>query len=69
LSAAGVVKGQHPARVADAGKRDGSIRDDAEAPDVLLLIGALSRTAPGEEDRSQRMLDVILDGIRTHPQS
>jgi AcrR family transcriptional regulator len=49
----------------DAGKRDGSVRADADAADVLLLIGALWRTAPGEEDRSQRMLGIILDGLRT----
>jgi AcrR family transcriptional regulator len=49
----------------DAGKRDGSIRDDADAADVLLLIGALWRTP--EEDRSRRMLDVILDGLRPRP--
>jgi hypothetical protein len=51
----------------EAGKCDGSIRDDAEAEDVLLLIGALWRTAPGDEDRSHRMLGVILDGLCTHP--
>ncbi|WP_432842417.1 TetR/AcrR family transcriptional regulator [Dactylosporangium sp. CA-092794] len=51
----------------DAGKRDGSIRADADPEDVLLLIGALWRTAPGEEDRSPRMLGVILDGLRARP--
>jgi AcrR family transcriptional regulator len=53
--------------ILDEGKHDGSVRDDADAADVLLLIGALWRTAPGEEDRSQRMLGVILDGLRARP--
>jgi AcrR family transcriptional regulator len=47
----------------DAGKRDGSIRDDAEPGDFLQLTGALWRTAPGPDDRSPRMLDLILDGL------
>jgi AcrR family transcriptional regulator len=44
----------------DAGKRDGSIRADAEPVDFLQLTGALWR-AP--EDRSQPMLALILDGL------
>jgi hypothetical protein len=54
-------------RLLDAGKRDGSIRADAEAEDVLLLTGALWRAPEGEEDRSQRMLGLILDGLRASP--
>jgi AcrR family transcriptional regulator len=52
-------------RLLDAGKQDGSIRDDADAADVLLLMGALWRAPHGEEDRSPRMLGLILDGLRT----
>jgi AcrR family transcriptional regulator len=48
----------------DAGKQDGTIRDDADAADLLLLTGALWRAPDGEEDRSQRMLGLILDGLR-----
>jgi AcrR family transcriptional regulator len=44
----------------DAGKRDGSIRADAEPVDYLQLTGALWRAAP---DRSEPMLDLILDGL------
>lgn len=44
----------------DAGKRDGSIRTDAEPGDFLQLTGALWRAAP---DRSQPMLALILDGL------
>lgn len=51
----------------DAGKKDGSIRADADAGDFLQLTGALWRTAPGPEDRSPRMLALILDGLREQP--
>lgn len=47
----------------DAGKRDGSIREDADAGDFLQLSGALWRAASGPEDRSPRMLALILDGL------
>jgi AcrR family transcriptional regulator len=48
----------------DAGKRDGSIRADAEPGDFLQLTGALWRAAP---DRSQPMLALILDGLGHAP--
>ncbi|MEU8837032.1 helix-turn-helix domain-containing protein [Streptomyces sp900116325] len=51
----------------DAGKRDGSIREDADPGDFLQLTGALWRTASGPEDRSPRMLALILDGLRAQP--
>lgn len=44
----------------DAGKVDGSIREDAEPGDFLQFTGALWRTAP---DRTQPMLALILDGL------
>ena len=44
----------------DAGKRDGSIREDAEPGDFLQFTGALWRTAP---ERTQPMLALILDGL------
>lgn len=47
----------------DAGKRDTTIRADAEPGDFLQLTGALWRAAP---DRSQPMLALILDGLRAH---
>jgi AcrR family transcriptional regulator len=49
----------------DAGKKDGSIREDADPGDFLQLTGALWRAAPGPDDRSPRMLALILDGLRT----
>ncbi|MGI5521121.1 TetR/AcrR family transcriptional regulator [Micromonospora sp. CA-259024] len=55
------------AQLLDAGKRDGTIRADAEPADFLQLTGALWRAATGEEDRSQAMLGLILDGLSTHP--
>ena len=47
----------------DAGKRDGTIRADADPGDFLQLTGALWRAASGPEDRSQPMLGLILDGL------
>lgn len=51
----------------DAGKADGSIRADADPGDFLQLSGALWRAASGPEDRSPRMLALILDGLRAEP--
>jgi AcrR family transcriptional regulator len=47
----------------DAGRRDGTIRADADPRDFLQLTGALWRAATGPEDRSQPMLRLILDGL------
>ncbi|MFF9624818.1 TetR/AcrR family transcriptional regulator [Streptomyces griseosporeus] len=51
----------------DAGKRDGSIRADADPGDFLQLTAALWRAATTPEDRAPRMLALILDGLRRHP--
>jgi AcrR family transcriptional regulator len=51
----------------DAGKKDGSIRTDADAGDFLQLTAALWRAPSGPEDRSPRMLALILDGLRPQP--
>lgn len=51
----------------DAGKADGSIRQDADPGDFLQLTGALWRAASGPDDRSHRMLALILDGLRPRP--
>lgn len=50
----------------DAGKKDGTIRADADPGDFLQLTGALWRAASTPEDRAPRMLALILDGLRTH---
>ncbi|MEV6849675.1 TetR/AcrR family transcriptional regulator [Actinoplanes sp. NPDC051411] len=47
-------------RLLDAGKRDGTIRDDADPGDFLQFTGALWRSAP---ERSRPMLSLILDGL------
>lgn len=44
----------------DAGKRDGSIREDAEPGDFLQFTGALWRAAP---ERTPHMLALLLDGL------
>ena len=51
----------------EAGKRAGAIRADAEPGDFLQLTGALWRAASAENDRSQPMLALILDGLSVHP--
>ena len=49
----------------DAGKADGTVRDDADARDVILLIGYLTRLDENEWDaRAHHLLDIILDGLR-----
>jgi AcrR family transcriptional regulator len=50
----------------DAGKKDGSIRPDADPGDFLQLTGALWRAASSPLDRAPHMLALILDGLRTH---
>ncbi|WP_405886083.1 TetR/AcrR family transcriptional regulator [Streptomyces longwoodensis] len=50
----------------DAGKKDGSIRPDADPGDFLQLTGVLWRAASSPEDRAPHMLALILDGLRTH---
>ncbi|MDX3076686.1 TetR/AcrR family transcriptional regulator [Streptomyces sp. MI02-7b] len=50
----------------DAGKRDGSIRPDADPGDFLHLTGALRRAATSPQDRAPHMLALILDGLRPH---
>ena len=51
----------------DAGKKDGSIRVDADPGDFLQLTGALWRAASSPVDRAPRMLALILDGLRPQP--
>lgn len=47
----------------DAGKRDGSIRADADPGDFLQFTGALWRAASQPEDRAEPMLELLLDGL------
>jgi AcrR family transcriptional regulator len=55
------------AELLDAGKQDGTIRTDADPGDFLQLTAALWRAAAGPQDRSPRMLALILDGLRPQP--
>ncbi|AQA04745.1 TetR family transcriptional regulator [Mycobacterium sp. MS1601] len=49
----------------DAGRAAGTIREDVDARDVILLIGYLTRLEETEWDqRAHRLLQVILDGLR-----
>jgi AcrR family transcriptional regulator len=48
-----------------AGRSAGSIRADAEARDVIVLISWLSRLDDGELDaRGPRLLSILVDGLR-----
>src|SRR3954462_3694266 len=50
-----------------AGRSAGSIRDDAEARDVIVLISWLSRLDDTELDaRGPRLLSILVDGLRAH---
>jgi len=49
----------------DAGKAQSQIRGDADARDVILLLGFLTNLDEAEWDtRAQRVLGIILDGLR-----
>ena len=51
-----------------AGRAAGSIRADAEARDVIVLISWLSRLDDAELDvRGPRLLSILVDGLRAHP--
>ncbi|MFI7000395.1 TetR/AcrR family transcriptional regulator [Nocardia sp. NPDC050175] len=48
-----------------AGRSDGSVRADAEARDVIVLISWLSRLDDAELDaRGPRLLSILIDGLR-----
>ncbi|MFI6043655.1 TetR/AcrR family transcriptional regulator [Nocardia sp. NPDC051321] len=48
-----------------AGRSDGSIRADAEARDIIVLISWLSRLDDTELDvRGPRLLSILVDGLR-----
>jgi AcrR family transcriptional regulator len=52
--------------ILEAGRADGSMRDDISGQDVLLLVGFLWRLdlTPDRDERSARLLDVVLRGLR-----
>jgi AcrR family transcriptional regulator len=49
----------------DAAKRDGSVRSDVDAEEMLLLVGFLWRIETDDtwENRSRHLLDIVIDGI------
>jgi len=53
----------------DAGAADGSLKPDLAPEDVLLQLSVLWRTDPaqGGEARAARLLDLIVDGLRSRP--
>jgi AcrR family transcriptional regulator len=49
----------------ERGAAAGDMRDDVDAADVILLLGALTRVPEAEWDtRARRLVTVILDGLR-----
>jgi AcrR family transcriptional regulator len=49
----------------DRGKAAGEVREEVDAADVILLLGALSRIPASEWDRRSRtIVAVIVDGLR-----
>ncbi len=52
-------------RLLDRGKAAGHVREDVDAADVMLLLGALSRIPASEWDaRANTIVAVIVDGLR-----
>jgi hypothetical protein len=52
-------------KLLDRGKAAGEVRDEIDATDVILLLGALSRVPAAEWDtRSRTLVSVIVDGLR-----
>lgn len=52
----------------DQGKATGDVREEIDATDVILLLGALSRVpAPEWNARARNLAAVILAGVRRHP--
>jgi AcrR family transcriptional regulator len=52
----------------DAGARDGTLRGDVRAEDVVAsLVGIfLACGQPEQRDQADRMLDLLMDGLRIH---
>lgn len=49
----------------DAGARDGSLRTDIDADDLAALLAAILATrAPATHGRIDRLLDLVVDGLR-----
>jgi AcrR family transcriptional regulator len=52
-------------KLLDWGKAAGEVRDEIDATDVILLLGALSRVPAAEWDtRARTLVSVIVDGLR-----
>jgi AcrR family transcriptional regulator len=53
----------------DAAAATGEVKPDLDPQDVLLQLSVLWRIPPGDgaEARATRLLNLILDGLRTHP--
>lgn len=54
--------------VISRGQKAGVIRKDVDGPDVMQLVGPMCTSATLSEDQSERLLRMILDGLRPHDQ-
>ncbi|MYW63129.1 TetR family transcriptional regulator [Streptomyces sp. SID8379] len=54
--------------ILDAGAREGTLRDDVPADDVItMLLGVFLSTAAGDrQDRTRPLLDLVADALRPH---
>jgi hypothetical protein len=49
----------------DAAAVSGEIRADIDAEELLIAVGRLSTSAPGDDgEQSQRMVSLLIDGLR-----
>ncbi|MET7396651.1 TetR/AcrR family transcriptional regulator [Dactylosporangium sp. NPDC005572] len=55
----------------DAGRRAGVLRADAAAEDVANALSGISlaNSAPGTQERAGRVIGLLVDGLRYHPEA
>ncbi|KIF79286.1 TetR family transcriptional regulator [Streptomyces sp. 150FB] len=53
----------------DAGAAEGTLKSGTDPEDVLLQLSVLWRIPPGngDQERAARILDLVVDGLRTRP--
>ncbi|ABW10165.1 hypothetical protein Franean1_0707 [Parafrankia sp. EAN1pec] len=58
-------------RLLEAGAAEGTLKPEIDPEDVLLQLSVLWRIPPGagSGSRAARILDLIIDGVRTRPPS
>jgi hypothetical protein len=54
-------------RLLERAQEAGVVRADAEFMDIARLLGGISCLNGADEDEIQRLLDIVLDGLRYQP--